>query len=551
MSARTRDTLFLALVVLLSTGSYVTGLGFYSDDWALVGFFSTSPQQALVALFRDSHPVHFASRPVQAFYSALLYKLFGLQPLGYHVVNAFVLAAGAVLLYLSLTELALSRLAALSIALTYAVLPNYATARFWFAVFAGPLSMLLLFGSLYADLRAAASRDSRWMAWRMAAVAALLLSTMAYEVALPLFFFVPLVAWWYARRTGARWPWSRALAFILPNLLLLAAIGLYKARSSHRLAADGGLLTQIFRRARDAWRPEFTNGDYGLNVWAALEVNFVDHLVKLPVTLRRVPETHAAAVWLGGASVALVVLLYVRAVAAAGPGIRERPSRLIAAGLVLFGGGYSIFLTNQAIQITPYGVGNRTALAASIGVALIVVAVIRAACRNPAAYSVAIACLAGASTASVGTIASFWSDAYSRERDILSRIERDLPALPPRAIVILDGICRYNGPAIVFESSWDLEGALRARYHRRDIMADVVSPSFVVEPTGVATYLYDERYEYAYAPEMQLYDVRTGRAYALTDKAATRQALAEVNFDPVRDCPPAKEGVGAAVAAGK
>ena len=93
-------------------------------------------------------------RPVQFLYLAALYKAFGTDPLGYHVVNTLVLAAGAVLFYLVLRRLGLSRVLALAVPLVYALLPHYSTNKLWMAAFQIGLSMTLYFLSLYADLRA-------------------------------------------------------------------------------------------------------------------------------------------------------------------------------------------------------------------------------------------------------------------------------------------------------------------------------------------------------------------------------------------------------------
>jgi hypothetical protein len=61
---------------------------------------------------------------------AALDRLFGLNPLGYHIVNAFLLVAVAWLFYLVLRELRLPRLLCVALPLVYSTLPHYATNRF-------------------------------------------------------------------------------------------------------------------------------------------------------------------------------------------------------------------------------------------------------------------------------------------------------------------------------------------------------------------------------------------------------------------------------------
>src|SRR5204862_18088 len=143
-SVEAADCVFLAALSLASSLWYVARLGFYSDDWGLFAAFQLSPDRSMAGLVRPS----FLDRPAQGVYSVLLYRLFGLRPLGYHVINAMVLACMVALLYLVLRRLQPSRALAFGVALIYAVLPNYSTDRFWFAAFAAPLSILLYFVSL-------------------------------------------------------------------------------------------------------------------------------------------------------------------------------------------------------------------------------------------------------------------------------------------------------------------------------------------------------------------------------------------------------------------
>ena len=109
------DCLFLTGLIGLSCSPYITGLGFYSDDWAFLKSFSQfSCHVILESMLSHIHLRHHAEviRPGQILYMSILYKLFGLEPLGYHVVNTTVLAVASVLFYLVLRQLggtALSR----------------------------------------------------------------------------------------------------------------------------------------------------------------------------------------------------------------------------------------------------------------------------------------------------------------------------------------------------------------------------------------------------------------------------------------------------------
>src|SRR5438132_12651507 len=91
----TQDCLFLTIVVILSLSNYIVGLGFYDDDWALLASMSLSQDQSLVGVFTELTHVHDNEiRPIQFFALTVSYKIFHLNPLGYHLVNGIFLSAG-------------------------------------------------------------------------------------------------------------------------------------------------------------------------------------------------------------------------------------------------------------------------------------------------------------------------------------------------------------------------------------------------------------------------------------------------------------------------
>jgi hypothetical protein len=554
LPAAIADGLVLALTALAGAVFVVPRLGFYSDDWVLVGQFSLTPDQSIGELFASSYESHFASRPIQGLYSAILYRMFGLQPFGYHVVNHLVIAGVVVLLYGVLRALGTSRLAALGAALVYATLPAFSTARFWFAVFAAPLSLLLYLVSLRLDIAAAPRSGWPLAVGRIASLATLATGLLAYEIVLPLAFASPFIARaadWQAR--GRRWSWGRWAAWVVPTVVLLVGLALYKAEASGRLGALDTEPARVAQITGALFRLDSRDGDYGLNVPRALAVNFGDHVLKLPLHawgLRaRVP---GPVLPVTAIAMALLLSAYLRHVGRTEAATLTEAARLLAAGLVVFGLGYAIFLTNTAIQITPTGVGNRTAMAAGLGVALSVAGslgllVSMAGVQWRAAlFSIAIAAYASCGTIVVGEIASYWGESYPRQQAIVATIQETLPALPPRTTLFLGGACPYIGPAIVFESSWDLAYALRIAYRDPTVSADVVSPSFTPEPTNITTALYGEVYDWPYGPQTRLLDLRRRRVFELTDQAAALDALRTARLPP-RDCPPAKEGVGVPV----
>jgi hypothetical protein len=545
-----RDGVCIAGVVLLSLVWYVPRLGFYSDDWAFLGLYATSADQTLRGLYDASYSAQHAMRPVQLWMCALLYRVFGLAPLGYHLVNAVLVVANALLVYAIACELRLPRTVAVSLALTYGLLPNYSTDRYWYVAFAITLSVTAGLAAIYALLRA-------WHAWPwyVVAVCALLVSALAYEVMLPLLIAVPfvLVPWrlWRERQTMTRrQAVVYALVLVAVNGAVLGGIAAFKLRTTVRLGAQQGISKQVGDIARHAIRVDVERGDYGLNVANAVRVHFVEYGIQLPANARTLARGAPRGVLVLTALASLTVLVYVLVVAQSTPWPRASCWALVlAAGLVVFGLGYAIFVTNYNVQFTPTGIANRTAIAAALGAAACLVGAIGLAATlvpsqgvRVTVFATAIALVTGSGFLIVNVTAEQWTTAYVQERAVLSGIRNRFPALPPRSTLLLEGVCPYVGPAIVFEANWDLAGALQAMYRDPTIAANVVTPRITVTDAGVIATLYRQPTTYPYSASLLAYDARTGVVQALPD-AATAAAWLSRSLETTR-CPTGREGLG-------
>jgi hypothetical protein len=107
-------------------------------------------------------------------------------------------------------------------------------------------------------------------------------------------------------------------------------------------------------------------------------------------------------------------------------------------------------------------------------------------------------------------------------------------------------VCPYVGPAIVFESSWDLQGALRLLYRDTTLQADVVTPNLRVEHDGLHTVLYGEDSRYPYQ-RLLLFNVRGPSSDSIPDEEAARAYFARANPDRSNGCPPGRAGHGVRV----
>src|SRR5262245_32680684 len=477
-----RDSLFLLLIVFISAAPYFRGLGFYSDDWPFLAAMSAADRPTVGATFAALYHDEMRMRPVQVLTLATLFRLFGLEPLGYHLVNTALLGAGVVLCYLIFRELRLPRDIALAVALIFGVLPHYSTDRFWVAAMQVTLSMTLYYLSLYADLRATHSSAAGSWAWRAVAMVAMMGSFLAYEVWLPFFLLNVLLAYVQAGRSARAGGRPRPAAMRLPVLLgttvlALLPVILWKMQFVTRLES----LALEQRVASFAWLLK-----------GSARVGYGEYGIGLPFVVARIlrhyPSAPVSATALG---VAVIVFLYMWRVIREATGWGRSGATalaLLGAGVGVFLLGYTVFFFTQNAQYSATGISNRVAIAAALGVALGwvggIVAVALPITRQrlqDGLFAGGVAAAAGTSVLIIGTIGAFWDEAYRREERILADIRLALPDLPREATLILDGVCPYSGPAVVFDSSWDLAGALRIVYRDFTIRADVVTPNLTVE----------------------------------------------------------------------
>jgi hypothetical protein len=550
--AARRDAAFLAAAVVMSLVWYVGRLGFYSDDWAFLGRYVTASDQSVGGLFRASNSAQHAMRPVQVWLCAALYRAFGLEPLGYHVFNAVLLAANPVLLYLVIRELRAARPIALSVALIYALLPSYSTDRYWYVAFAITLSMTACLASLYACLRATAAPDrARRIAWTTIAVGAFAISALAYEVTLPIFLLGPFVVAARMWQDGAprRTILVALLALIVVGGALVASVAGFKLRTTIRLGAEHGVPGQVVDIVRRAIDPHVRDGDYGLNAFLAARVHLGDYGVKLPATAATIARTAPRAIVVLTVAFVLMTFAYLAAVSRTvpWPSLLEW-AMLVPAGAILFGLGFAIFLTNYNVQITPTGIANRSAIAAALGSATGIAGCIgwvvtwlprRAA---PIAFAAIVAATAGCGFLIVNAVSEHWVRAAQIEDAVLDGIRGRFPVLPPHSTLILDGVCPYVGPAIVFESNWDLAGALQVVFRDETLKADVVTPRLAILDEGIMTTIYGQRKMYPYDRTLFVYHAGTGAATVLSNVQAGRAYFAASR--PGGSCRAGHEGVG-------
>jgi hypothetical protein len=528
------DLLALALLIALSLTVHRHALGFYGDDWWVLRAFAFSEDQSLPGLFRAMYAwPHVRMRPGQVLYTAGLYRLFGLHPLGYHLVNAAVLVAVGLLLYVVLRRLGLHRSLSVAVALLYSVLPHYSTDRVWYAACQVPLSVAFYLVSLYAAL--GALRGERWRSagWQALSASSLLASGLCYELTIPLFLLHPILVGWAARVRGLaadphlesgsgsrRLVRRRWLTGTVVTLVALTALLAYKSLTTTRLAHDlsGGHVRALARKLVriDVW-------DYGLAAPHALSLAF-----------------RSSTPWalIVAAALAIATVWYLHRIAAESEEkrstVREALS-CIAWGIVVVPLGLAIIAAG-GVGLTAAGRANRVAMVSAAGLALVIVGAVAGATawmtpriRRRWFSGIMAATAAGAFIINAQHIA-WWGAAYRTQRETLAALRAAFPTLPHHTAIILDGACHDAGAGIVFYSQYDLRGALALQYGDSTLRADVVLPTLAVRGDGLHTFKYGEDNKYAYG-RLVVFNLPSRTVHRPADSAAAWSYFARFNPD--------------------
>lgn len=540
------DASFLFGSVLASALPYVTGLGFYSDGWSYNSVLvQVSPQRIIPmmhALLMDDADIRL--RPVQAAYIALRYRAFGLHPLPWHITDQIILGLAVVAFYLAMREVLGSRPLAFVVALVFGVLPHYSTDRVWATMAAG-LCALFTYLGIFALARSVEKKDSHPKLWLMLAMIAMTLSVLSYEVEFGLIAATILVAAW---RTYQRFQTTapRDIGGIIGIVCLgaeLLAVVIAKTRVETRIAYHHHLFGRFWELLGHAASQAFQ-----FNLWT--------YGLRMPVLLAELYRNSA----LSGLSIDIAVLV---ASATAlylwrtlGPSSIPAPRTclwLLVAGFVLFALGFGIFFPAIEIDFTTMGLANRVAIASAPGAACVLVSLaglLSAALKPPlraGVYAMSIGLICGANCLAMSGIGHFWVDGARRQDAIVRSVKANVHALPHDAILLLDGVCRYSGPAVVFEGE-EASGPIQLALGDSSLSSDVIASNMHFGATTVVTTMYGQpAVSYLYGKNLFVFNVPRRQLTTLTSQEAAIAYLRAVNPSGDSGCPPAREGAGARV----
>lgn len=532
-----KDIFFLITIVLLSAMLYVGKIGFYSDDWSFLSSFNLNRDQSIFGLIEVASTPNTFMRPMQNIYDAILYKFFGLNPMGYQITNTLVFMAIIVLFYLILRLMKMPRIATVSIPLVYSLLPHYATDRFWYAAFQVNLSMMFYFLSLYSGLKAFTLSARKVIMWKILSLSSLIASVLSYEVAIPLILLNILLfgtATEIKRRNKENIGLNHTV-FIAINFIVMIYLLIFKLFTTTRLGILNypkdliQIITSIFHVNY------FTLGINLPNMWAQ--------------SIR----------WYSNPSIIAIALIIYVVVCFYLYSIVNNPKEIFPSSkwmrtltilsIPTFILGYAIFFGNNKVGFSPTGIDNRVTIAAAIGVACTIIGCVgwlskffsQTIAKLVFCTTIAFICSGGFIT--INALSLFWQNAYTQQQIVLDDIQAHFPYIPRNTTLILDGVCPYDGPAIVFESQWDLRGALQIIYNDTTLKADIVSPRLKVSDTGISTQIYTFPSTYEYE-NLVIYNYKQKKKFPISDAQAANKYFEQYNRDKNNFCPDSSAGNG-------
>src|SRR5262249_4427029 len=135
-------------------------------------------------------------------------------------------------------------------------------------------------------------------------------------------------------------------------------------------------------------------------------------------------------------------------------GMRRDMVAYLTSGFFVCVAGFSFFPIDPA----KFGINNRAAIAGSVGVATSIVGLITfAGSFGPyksrrIVFSSCVALVVASGVLIINGIATFWIKSYRQQLEILVDIQERVQPLSAGMTLLLDGICPYAGPAVVFDS---------------------------------------------------------------------------------------------------
>lgn len=412
----------LAAAVILAAAFHFSGLGFYNDDYAL-----------LSALARGSFTTEFAglfyTRPLDIPAISALFAVFGTVPWPYHLVSRLLDLTVAWLFYRWLREEGADEYTALLSAFFVALYPNHDAARCWPSGLvaqgglAGTLAALVLFRS----------------GSRATGAAVFLAAMLFYEAPSLLWAAVPLLAWLREKdlRKAALSAWPLGAAFVVGSVWQRVVVPMTLAAERHPVSLSPGHALKV--------------------LGTGFELTFANRLAHgLSRAAQTAAGTFSPAEWVLFALAASALAVWGARLAREAAPPTALP--LLPLSAALFFLGYAPYFFDVTYMPTAFSANNRLNLTAALGGALFFAWV---ATRWRKGGPILAGGLASVFLLGNWASNSQYAAAYARQQEVLDTVQ---PLITPEVkTLLLYGIEERVGSAVIFESTFDFDGALALR----------------------------------------------------------------------------------------
>jgi len=540
-----------AVIVLLQVicfGPIMTHVGFYLDDWATLAFLHFAPKEGGYLgllhyyLFNDSRVL---IRPLEVLHFGTIYFLCADKPLLYHLVNLLFEAFSSLFLYCILVRLSGQRAIALAASLCLLLYPSHDSTRYWVICSSVTLSLALYLFSFLASIKATDhyldGERKPFYLWLSLSFLSFLLSLLNYETFLPMAALTVLTVLVMAWRRQKDWKKAGLAATIIALPLALSV---------------GGLL--VFLKVIV---PKLGHGyAHAITFDAKVMLATIGQGLSLNTPWQAVPFFYgqaqsALAVLTSSEIVRLVVLLVVAGTAlfyllvgdkkdspASEPSeisgsqgqLSLQPVDFLLLGLFAIFVSYTIFGLSPDYLPTYITLVNRVNTAASLGVVLVLVAVLQWSASallkslpvagNPLFkglfLTAACAVLLLFTLADWG-LAKPWIVSWTTQKEVRGAVSQLTDKLDDKASLLLISCPRYVMWSPVFDGVWDFQNMVRITLNRPLFNANVVSERLSLSPTGLkdvsygyecGSYPFDDLYLMV-APHPQLLAVKSAAQF--------------------------------------
>jgi len=443
--------LALGVVTVLLYGPHVVRGGWYYDDWSWFAELEQAHDGGFFSLLERGFSFAEGYRPVNGVIMALLHALAGESSWVTLAVGVVIVGLSAVGLWLVLRLTGLRPVVAMSAALLFVALPAADATRLWTAALPATAALTLVFAGMALGLTGLGAESARRRrALHGGALVLYALAAFTYELILPLIGLAGVLYWGVAGRRAALPRWAADIAACGVCVLLISG-------PAQRFRGGDSSLSLLVDRARETLS---AGGD---------------------VFMLALPFDQALE---GPAGILLVLAAAFGAgLLAASGGAQSRMLRdwvIVTCGSLVFAlAGLLLLLPSVSYYIPRWtGIANRFGLASSPGAALLIVCLIFlvALCLLRIVRSPRFAPMAATALVLVTAVLlarqeraaqDGWADAARATDHVLAALDTALPEpLPARSVVVTFRHSTSIQPVgvPVFESSWDLQGALRLRY---------------------------------------------------------------------------------------